>query len=218
VAVMFMLACTISIPPDLTGGKTTPAPSAGKGTPVPAATKSPDALRGDAEGAIIQSVANLRALKSYRIKLVVVNGLIVGPEGKTVTIKEVVPPNKVHQVTESAEIIIIGDDMYTKTGDTWLKTTQAVLSAQYTKPYVTPESIWGFPRWEGAETVSGVACERYVYQVKVGDNPVRDSTVWIGVKDGLPYQVITKLGPASFTTQTLYDINADIKIEPPPVD
>jgi len=212
VAVMFMLACTcggLSIPPDLSGGKATSAPSTGGGTPGVAATKPPAALPGDAKGAIVQSATNLKNLKSYRMKLVVEQA------GKAVTtVTEAVPPNKIHMTSDTVEMIVIGDDIYTKMGSTWNKTTTPGTAAQYGKSYVTQDIVVS-ARKEGAEAVSGVACDKYVYTAKVGDNPPMDITVWIGVKDGLPYKMVTKPNATMTTTQTLYDINADIKIEPP---
>ena len=212
VAVMFMLACTcggISIPPDLSGGKTTPAPITGGGAPGAAATKPPAVLPGDAKGAVIQSATNLKNLKSYRMKLV------VEQDGKTTTtVTEAVPPNKIHMTSDAIEMIVIGDDIYTKMGGTWNKTTNPGTAAQYGKSYATQDIIVS-ARKEGAEAVSGVACDKYVYTAKVGDNPPMDITVWIGVKDGLPYKIVTKPNATMTTTQTLYDINADIKIEPP---
>jgi hypothetical protein len=221
VAVMFMLACTcggLSIPPDLSGGKatsapstgkTTPVPSTGKGTPAPAATKPSAALPGDAKGAVVQAATNLKNLKSYRMKMV------TEQDGKATTmVMEAVPPNKIHMTGDAVEMIVIGDDIYTKMGNTWNKTTNPGTAAQYAKSYATQDTIVS-ARKEGSEAVSGVACDKYVYTAKVGDNPPMDITVWIGVKDGLPYKIVTKPNATTTTTQTLYDVNADIKIEPP---
>ncbi len=212
IAVMFMLACTcggLSIPPDLSGGKATSAPSTGGGAPGAVATKPPAALPGDAKGAVIQSATNLKNLKSYRMKLV------VEQDGKTTTtVTEAVPPNKIHMTSDTIEMIVIGDDIYTKMGGTWNKTTNPGTAAQYSKSYATQDTIVS-ARKEGAEAILGVTCDKYVYTAKVGDNPPMDITVWIGVKDGLPYKIVTKPNATMTTTQTLYDINADIKIEPP---
>lgn len=193
--------------PVLTAAAGTPSP----GAKAPDATKAPVALPGDAKGAVIQSAANLKSLKSYRMKMV------VEQNGKsTTTVMEAIPPGKVHVTGDMVEMIIIGDDIYTKVGNAWNKTTNPGTGAQYTKPYVTQDIVVS-ARKEGSETVSGVTCDKYVYTAKVGDNPPMDITVWVGVKDGLPYKIVTKPNATTTTTQTLYDINADIKIEPPVV-
>lgn len=190
----------------------TTAPAA---TEVPAATEeatateAPAALPEDAKSVIIQSAVNLKNLKSYRSKN------IVERDGQTMeTLEERVLPDKLHQVSDFGETIIIGDDMYTKAGDTWTKMTQEGLGAAYAKVYVTEESILE-PRLEGTEDIDGVPCQKYVYTSKVGDNPPIEATVWIGVEDGLPYKIVTEM-EGSTMTQILYDFNADITIEPPP--
>jgi hypothetical protein len=206
------------------GPKETPAPAPTKApaaTEAPAATKAPAATEGaaateapaaspeDAKSVIIKSAVDLKNLKSYRSKI------WQEEKGETgAVLSEHVMPDRHRTVHPDSETIIIGDDMYTKTGDTWTKMTEEGLGAAYAKVYVTEENVVE-PRLEGTEDVDGVPCWKYVYTTKVGDTPPYEATVWIGVEDGLPYKQITKPQPDMTMIVTFYDFNTDITIEPP---
>ena len=157
------------------------------------------------------SAADLKNLKSYRVKMIMEQ-----QEGQTMeTLIEYVLPDRFHMVSDLAEMIIIGDDMYMKAGDTWTKVPGGGAGTEMTEVGVTEDQILE-ARLEGAEDVDGVPCQKYVYTAKVGDNPAIETTCWIGVKDGLPHKVITEM-ESSTMTQLPYDFNADITIEAPPV-
>jgi hypothetical protein len=177
-------------------------------TAAPAATEAPAAPSGDAKSIIAASAANLKSLKSYRAKI------IVEKEGQTMeTLYEHVLPDKFHSVSDFAEMIGIGNDLYMKAGDTWTKMPGAGAGAAMAEVGVTEDQILE-ARLEGSEDVEGVPCQKYVYTAKVGDNPPIEITCWISVEDSLPYKVVTEM-EGTTVTQVLYDFNADITIEPP---
>jgi hypothetical protein len=174
-----------------------------------AATEAPAAPSGDEKSLIAKSAADLKNLKSYRAKV------IMEQQGQTMeTLYEHVLPDKFHMVSDFAEMIVIGDDMYMKAGDTWTKIPGGGAGAAVAEVGVTEDEILE-ARLEGTEDVEGVPAQKYVYTAKVGDNPPIEVTAWIGVEDGLPYKIVTEV-EGSTVTQILYDFNADITIEPPP--
>jgi len=177
-----------------------------------AATKAPAAPSGDAKSIIANSTVNLKNLKSYRVKM------IMEQEGGQAmeTLVEYVLPDKYHMVSDFGEMIIIGDDLYMKAGDTWTKMPGGGGGTEMAEVGVTEDQILE-ARLEGSEDVDGVPCQKYVYTAKVGDNPSIEITCWIGVKDGLPHKIVTKLESGMAMTQIPYDFNADITIEAPPV-
>jgi hypothetical protein len=177
-----------------------------------AATEAPAAPAGDEKSIIARSAADLKNLKSYRVKM------IMEQEGQTMeTLVEFVLPDRYHMVSDFAEMIGIGDDLYMKAGDTWTKVpggAAGAAGAAVADVGVTEEEILE-AQFEGSEDVEGVPCQKYVYTAKVGDNPPIEVTAWISVEDGLPRKVVTAM-EGSTVTQIIYDFNADITIEPPP--
>jgi hypothetical protein len=174
-----------------------------------AATEAPAAPSGDEKSIIAKSAVDLKNLKSYRAKV------IMEQQGQTMeTLYEYVLPDKYHMVSDFAEMIVIGDDMYMKAGDTWTKVPGGGAGAAVADVGVTEDEILE-ARLEGTENVEGVPTQKYVYTAKVGDNPPIEITAWIGLEDGLPYKIVTEV-EGSTVTQVLYDFNADITIEPPP--
>jgi hypothetical protein len=174
-----------------------------------AATEAPAAPSGDEKSIIAKSAVDLKNLKSYRAKV------IMEQQGQTMeTLYEYVLPDKYHMVSDFAEMIVIGDDMYMKAGDTWTKVPGGGAGAAVADVGVTEDEILE-ARLEGTENVEGVPTQKYVYTAKVGDNPPIEVTAWIGLEDGLPYKIVTEV-EGSTVTQVLYDFNADITIEPPP--
>jgi hypothetical protein len=174
-----------------------------------AATEAPAAPSGDEKSTIAKSAVDLKNLKSYRAKVIVETA-----GQKMETLYEFVPPDKFHMISDFAEMIVIGDDMYMKAGDTWTKMPGGGAGAAVADIGVTEDEILE-ARLEGTENVEGVPTQKYVYTAKVGDNPPIEVTAWIGLEDGLPYKIVTEM-EGSTVTQVLYDFNADITIEPPP--
>jgi hypothetical protein len=191
----------------------TTAPAATKApaaTEEAAATEAPAAPSGDEKSVIAKSAADLKNLKSYRLKV------IMEQEGQTMeTLYEHVLPDRYHMVSDFAEMIVIGDDLYMKAGDTCTKMPGAAAGAEVPEVGVTEDEILE-ARLEGSEDVDGVPCQKYVYTAKVGDNPPIEVTSWIGVEDSLPHKIVTEM-EGTTVTQILYDFNADITIEAPPV-
>ena len=208
--IVLLMACGAKETPPSAPAEAPAATKAPVVTEALAATKAPAAPPEDAQSAIIKAAVALKNLKSYRSK--------IWQEEKgqaSAVLSEHVPPDRHRTVhPDSGETIIIGDDMYTKTGDTWTKTTQEGLGAAYAKVYVTEENVVE-PRLEGTEDVDGVPCRKYVYTSKVEDTPPVETTVWIGVEDGLPYRQVTKPQPDMTMIVIFYDFNADIIIEAP---
>ena len=175
-----------------------------------AAPEAPAAPSGDEKSILANSAADLKDLKSYRVKI------IMEQDGQTMeTLVEYVMPDRFHMVSDFAEMTVIGDDMYMKTGDTWTKVPGGGAAAAAVADVGVTEDEILEARLEGTEDVEGVPTQKYVYTAKVGDNPPVEVTAWIGVADGLPYKIVTAM-EGSTVTQILYDFNADITIEPPP--
>ena len=203
--IVLLMACGAKETPPSAPTEAPAATKAPAATEALAATKAPAAPPEDAQSAIIKAAVALKNLKSYRSK--------IWQEEKgqaSAVLSEHVPPDRHRTVhPDSGETIIIGDDMYTKTGDTWTKTTQEGLGAAYAKVYVTEENVVE-PWLEGTEDVDGVPCQRYLYTTK----DKQETTVWIGMGDGLPHKIVFMM-EGTTVTQTLYDFNADITIEAP---
>jgi hypothetical protein len=224
--IVLLVACgaketPTSAPPPTKAPTPTPAVSKPEATPTtaPAATEAPTATEeaaeapaapsGDEKSVIAKSAADLKSLKSYRAKV------IIETEGQTMeTLYELVLPDRFHMISDFAEMIVIGDDMYMKVGDTWTKVPGGGAGTEVPEVGVTEEDILE-ARLEGSEDVDGVPCQKYVYTAQVGDNPPIEVTAWIGVEDGLPHKIVTEM-EGTTVTQILYDFNADITIEAPP--
>jgi hypothetical protein len=131
------------------------------------------------------------------------------------TLYEFVLPDRFHMVSDFAEMILIGDSMYMKVGDDWMKTPvgTGMELTQFAEVAVEESDILE-AQLEGTEDVEGVPCQKYVYTV-TGEEQTFEATAWIGVEDGLPRKILTQM-EGTTVTQTLYDFNADITIEPPP--
>jgi outer membrane lipoprotein-sorting protein len=173
-----------------------------------ATTEAPAATKEDAKSIIAKSSANLKNLKSYRSKIA------MEKDGQTTeTLYEYILPDRFHLVSGSAEMIVIGQDMYMKAGDTWTKMPGGGAGAKLPEVGVKEEDILE-TRLEGGENVDGVPCQKYFYATKATDKTF-EVTVWIGVEDGLPHKIVTKPEPGTTVTQTFYDFNADITIEAP---
>jgi outer membrane lipoprotein-sorting protein len=190
----------------------TTAPAA---TEAPTATeeaeaKAPAAPSGDTKNVIAKSAADLKNLKSYRVKIIMEQ-----EGGQTMeTLVECVMPDKYHMVSDFGDMIIIGDDLYMKAGDDWTKVPGGGAGTEMAEVGVTEEDILE-AQLEGSEDVDGVPCHKYVYTTEVEGKTV-EVMCWIGVEDGLPHKIVTKMESGMTMTQIPYDFNADITIEPPP--
>ncbi len=178
-----------------------------------AATEAPAAPE-DAQTVIFQSIGNLRSLKTYRSQVT------IEKDGQTMeTFYEYDLPDKFHIVTEFAEMVGIGNDVYTKMGDTWTKipgagTGDENMGTTIARVEIPKESIQE-ARFEGIEEIDGVPCQKYVYTTALEGSPSMEITTWIGPEDGLPHKIVTEPEPGMIVTQILYDFNADITIETP---
>ena len=201
------LAATEEAAAPTTAPAATEAPTA---TEEAEATEAPAAPSGDTKNVIAKSAADLKNLKSYRVKF------IMEQEGGQAmeTLVECVMPDKYHMVSDFGDMIIIGDDLYMKAGDDWTKVPGGGAGTEMAEVGVTEEDILE-AQLEGSEDVDGVPCHKYVYTTEVEGKTV-EVMCWIGVEDGLPHKIVTKMESGMTMTQIPYDFNADITIEPPP--
>lgn len=131
--------------------------------------------------------------------------------------------------TDKKEIIIIGKDYFIKEGDApWQKSPMDMgdLFSQFRDPkLIDAITKKAEVKYLGTDTLDGAPMLTYQYTIKDllgrGSNMVTKS--WIGATDSMPHQTESEidmdLGTGkmihSKVTSTVYDYNADIKIEPP---
>ena len=215
-AVVFVMACAaVSGAP---GGEGAPAadegsagePEEGEEPPEAEPSEGGDALD-DPAGAVVDSAYRLKELKSYRTKTWQESR---GEE--TAVVKEYLNPDRYRSVgPDGTEIIIIGDEMYTRAGDSWTVDTQEGLADAYMKVYVTEDTVQD-AQLEGEEDLDGASCWKIRYTATLTDGSTYEAVVWVGVQDGLPHKSTTQPTPDMTNVILYYDFDADITIEPPP--
>jgi hypothetical protein len=140
----------------------------------------------------LQEVADaLAKVKSYKVTLNIYEGDATTPA--YVSTIETVEPDKTHTVTSFAgqtiESIQIGDDTYTKLGDTWQKTSglgeaaaTPVDGSDVIDNFADSESAGINVTQKGEDTINGEAT--VVYELTSNDSSVL--TIWVGKDDHLP--------------------------------
>ncbi|HKS39931.1 MAG TPA: energy transducer TonB [Blastocatellia bacterium] len=156
------------------------------------------------------------SIKSFRIRIE------ISYEGKaSINILEYSSSDSIRKIAGNEEIIWIGKDVYHKIGDgPWEKypeknnnASSTDLSAVALRHYINDIGKSGEAQFIGRETMNGIPA--LVYQDKKYSGTTK---TWFNEADGLLLKNHMDNGlssPAIFIDYTLYDYNADIKIEPP---
>jgi hypothetical protein len=150
-------------------------------------------------------VTGYKAVRSYRAKM----ELEAAGTKQEINI-EVVAPDKFRMVIPGGlEIIMIGNDTYTKIGTAWTKTSGASgLGFDPNSIGTTIDSVQSANATRGATaSVNGKTCQIYTYTAAGASQEMC-------VADGLPLRVISTSG-TSKTTITFSDYNASITINAP---
>ncbi len=151
---------------------------------------------------------------------------------------EFVAPDRMHitmemdmpgRATVKSEKIYIGKEAYARTGDApWQKDPMDMgdmLSQMRDPKLIDTITEKGEVKYLGTDTLNGVPMLVYQITIKdlLGPGDITVTKEWIGATDGLPHQTESEsdidLGTGkrihSKSTATVYDYNADIKIESP---
>lgn len=128
------------------------------------------------------------------------------------------------------EMIIVGKDTFTKTGDmAWQKTTMdsddatmATTIGEMAKQFRSEDVAQRMMKYEevkfvGADTLEGQPVRVYQYKLKSAQGQTTGK-IWISASDDLPRKIEQESGSEtarSKLTTTYYDYNANINIEPP---
>ena len=193
-----------------------PAPTA---TTAPTATSAPAAnTLGDPKSAILKGLAAQLKTKSFRISSTSVTN------GKTSTHSvEYVGPDRYHIKTDTFEVILIGDKLYTNTKGKWaLNATMSALVKPMLDEFRNLPTDITDVHPVGPEVVNGVATVaiQYTATVTVAGTVVKSTTKsWLRVSDGLPVkqEIDSELGAGgvkSHISQTI-DYDSTIKIDAP---
>ena len=118
------------------------------------------------------------------------------------------------------EMIIIGNDMYMKSGSKWMKTPGGNAAAiPNLRDSFTEEGLKTLTdvSYEGSDTVEGEPASIYNYKnvTPKGQHPF-SSRIWIGEDTGVPLKIVVEYpsGPLKQMT-VLYDTETPVSIEPP---
>jgi TonB family protein len=179
----------------------------------------------DPREVLTKAWAAMDTVKSFRFRMECLPNL---PDRTAVT--EYVSPDRYHTTQKNQETIVIGNDLYEKTGDKpWRKIGDRIDNGDGTASVVIKE-----PKQKQddsmktardiklirAEKIDGVESLLYEYDVydSSGNLMFMKMKVWVGVTDGLLRRAEgqVQVEPNKVTMVfTYYDYNADIKIEPP---
>jgi hypothetical protein len=230
IAVVLGVLLTISACSSLSkNGENTSSLSSSPSTMAPTFSASADP-RAD----VVKSLKASLDVKSYRTRITTTNS---GGGGMNMT-AEFVAPNRAHITQDinlsdgsniKKEWIFVGKDYYIKAeGGSWQKSPMDMgdLLTQFRDPKLI-ETITekAEVKYLGTDTLNGAPMLTYQYTVKdlLGKGSVMVTKSWIGATDGLPHQTESEndmdLGTGkmihSKVNTTIYDYNADIKIELP---
>ena len=158
------------------------------------------------------------------------NNVITATTGSLTMIGEVVPPDRYHIVTETAqgktEIIVVENKTYQKTGDRWVvspinaaalvRSLMNTMTAEFEKSISNAKLV-------GPEVLNGVPTLVYTYESSIVlDTSTVTSKVklWVAVATGLPVrqEIDGEVGAIKSKTVQTIEYDPTIKIEAPPVN
>ncbi|MBI4790977.1 MAG: hypothetical protein HY782_28440 [Chloroflexi bacterium] len=197
------------VPPTNTPAATNTAPR-----PTTAPAVLPTA--GNAVDALSKVFKSWTSVKSFRAKMTIIGQ----PTGTTEMNLEVVTPDRFHMTSKQMEIVLIGNTVYLKLGNTWQKVPlpQGIdLSLADPKKYADEIAASTDVKLVGVETLDGTPTIIYQYTVNIKGPPAQKITskVWVGATDNLPRKVESAPTATQKTTILFTDYNANITINPP---
>jgi len=136
---------------------------------------------------------------------------------------EFVAPNRFHMVTDHDEAIVVGDATYRREpGKPWQRLPIDVgqMIEDFRNSTAIDELRKADVKFVGTEVLDGVSTLVYQFTTSniMGINVTAECKTWVGVNDHLPrkIEVETEFNSTKMKgTNTYYDYNTDIKIEPP---
>ncbi|HEY3345809.1 MAG TPA: hypothetical protein VGJ97_12825 [Anaerolineaceae bacterium] len=198
---------------------TTATPTANRPYLLPVETPTFGQDQGEAHNTIAAALKKIQQAGPLQIHAVTIT-----EDGKSVTIEAVIIlPDRYHITTPNAEIVIVGDQAYTRQKTGWVKTTpdlgnlisrlignlsdQAILNI--TDPFLSH-----------SEMVDGIATNEYRYRTSIdmaGEAVAMDNQIWIDATNGLPIRLESTGEYAGVQSTTVQKITYDrsLKIELP---
>jgi hypothetical protein len=157
--------------------------------------------------------------KSFRARMVMSLS-----DGRTSSrLGEFVAPNRFHMVTDHDEAIVVGDATYRREpGKPWQRLPIDVgqIVADFRNSSAIDELRKADVKFVGAEVLDGVSTLVYQFTTTntLGMNVTSVCKTWVGAADHLPRKIEVEAdfnSTKAKTTNTYYDYDADIRIEPP---
>ena len=173
----------------------------------------------DPKSAVIEASRKFIALKSFKGTI----EAVAEPSYKQQV--DYVAPDRYHVVYREAsghetEMIMVGNDAYTKDGDSWKKNPGATAPTPTIRNSWTEEALNSISevKFEGEESLSGQPALVYTYTVMtvVGNFPTKRK-IWVSKSTGIPMKSYVEYsnGPIKTLTNT-FDTESPVTIELPP--
>lgn len=186
---------------------------------------------GDGQTAVSNATQLLQSQKAYRVRTTSVTSMGGQP---TTGLREFVSPDRMHNIEDGQEIIVIGKTMYVKKGSEWrnmgtqmsdmtekmkegIQQMTAEERAQATKGLTADYKSLGDEILDGTPTAVYELHSRMDTQVEGVGSITFVTKYWIGKSDGLIRKEETNGDEAGITIKTtrIYEYDPDIKIEAP---
>jgi hypothetical protein len=195
-------------------------------------TASSALTSGDPQAVVTNARQSLTNQKAYRIRSTSLVS-ISGGHART-SVREFVAPDRMHNIEDGREVIIIGKTMYVKKGDNWQnmgtqmsdmqeKLKERVQQMSATEKAEATKGLTGDYKSLGDELLDGIPTAVYEMhaqmdtQVQGVGSIVTITKFWIGKSDGLFHKEESNGDEAGMkikTTKT-YEYDPSIKIEAP---
>jgi hypothetical protein len=143
---------------------------------------------------------------------------------------ESVPPDRVHILSETSEYIVIGEEVYLRSGDGWQQ--MPIDAGNFRNPDSQTQLAGSIANIEyrGQESLNNVLMDVYQYTSTVfqNDMPMDNAyTIWVNPDDGLMYQMVNEgqavqmdsatgeLSTANAISTIVFTYDPDLTIELP---
>ncbi|MCL4488487.1 MAG: hypothetical protein M1570_10215 [Chloroflexi bacterium] len=200
-----------------TATQTTPPAATATTAPTATPTAAPSPTLGSPSDVVSNAFKAMAGVKSFRVKMTSTG--IPGVINKEMTI-EVVMPDRFHLTGPNTDIVLIGKTVYMKVGTKWSKVASMkgfdLSGADPSKLQANLKTSADF-KIIGTDVVNDTPTYVLQYTTNIKGPPAQKilTKVWVGIKDGLPYQSETRPKAGQDITMTFYDYNANISINAP---
>ncbi len=172
----------------------------------------------DAKAAVIEASRKFIAVKSFRGNIDAVADTSYKQQ------VEYVAPDRYHVVYRdnagaTTEMVMVGNDAYTKDGDSWKKIPGGTAPTPTIRNSWTEEALNSISdvKFEGEQSLDGKPALVYTYKVVtvVGNFPTK-RTIWVSKSSGIPMKSLVEYsnGPIKTLTNT-FDTESPVTIELP---